>query len=52
VQLVESKTLVERHEKLASLGSGRRRSARDSHPLTAIKAALFIPAETIRPGSP
>jgi len=42
VQLVESKTLVERHEKLASLGMlAAGRSARDRNPLTAIKAALL-----------
>ncbi len=53
LKLVESQSLVERHEKLASLGmlaSGVAHEIRN--PLTAIKAALFIQQKRFAPGSP
>jgi len=52
VKLVESQSLVERHEKLAALGvlaAGVVHEIRN--PLTAIKAALFIQQKKFRPGS-
>lgn len=53
VKLVESQALVERHEKLASLGflaAGVAHEVRT--PLTALKAALFIQHKRFKPGSP
>jgi signal transduction histidine kinase len=51
-KLVESQTLMERHEKLASLGMLAAGVAHEiRNPLTAIKAALFIQQKKFRPGS-
>jgi signal transduction histidine kinase len=53
VKLVESQSLVERHEKLASLGMLAAGVAHEiRNPLTAIKAALFIQQKKFQPGSP
>jgi two-component system sensor histidine kinase HydH len=52
VKLVESQSLVERHEKLASLGMLAAGVAHEiRNPLTAIKAAVFIQQKKIPPGS-
>ena len=52
VKLVESQSLVERHEKLASLGMLAAGVAHEiRNPLTAIKAALFIQQKQFQPGS-
>jgi len=53
VKLVESQELVERNEKLASLGllaAGVAHEVRN--PLTAIKAAVYIQQKKFQPGSP
>jgi signal transduction histidine kinase len=53
VRLVESQSLVERQEKLASLGMLAAGVAHEiRNPLTAIKAALFIQQKRFKPGSP
>lgn len=53
VKLVESQSLVERHEKLASLGMLAAGVAHEiRNPLTAIKAALFIQQKRFPPHSP
>ena len=53
VKLVESQTLVERQEKLASLGMLAAGVAHEiRNPLTAIKAALFIQQKKFLPGTP
>jgi signal transduction histidine kinase len=53
VKLVESQSLMERQEKLASLGLLAAGVAHEiRNPLTAIKAALFIQQKKFRPGSP
>jgi signal transduction histidine kinase len=53
VKLVESQSLVERHEKLAALGLLAAGVAHEiRNPLTAIKAALFIQQKRFQPGSP
>ena len=52
VKLVESQSLMERHEKLASLGFLAAGVAHEiRNPLTAIKAALFIQQKKFQPGS-
>ena len=52
VKLVESQSLVERNEKLASLGMLAAGVAHEiRNPLTAIKAALFIQQKKLQPGS-
>jgi signal transduction histidine kinase len=52
VKLVESQSLVERHEKLASLGMLAAGVAHEvRNPLTAIKAAVFIQQKKFKPGS-
>ena len=52
VKLVESQSLVERHEKLASLGMLAAGVAHEiRNPLTAIKGALFIQQKNFQPGS-
>jgi signal transduction histidine kinase len=53
VKLVESQSLVERNEKLASLGLLAAGVAHEiRNPLTAIKAAVFIQSKNLAPGSP
>ncbi len=52
-KLIESQSLVERHEKLASLGMLAAGVAHEiRNPLTAIKAALFIQQKRFATGSP
>jgi hypothetical protein len=53
VKLVETQSLVERHEKLASLGMLAAGVAHEiRNPLTAIKAAVFMQQKKFPPGSP
>jgi len=53
LKLVQSQSLVERHEKLASLGMLAAGVAHEiRNPLTAVKAALYIQQKRFQPGSP
>src|ERR1035438_1885266 len=53
IKLVASQALMERHEKLASLGLLAAGVAHEiRNPLTAIKAGLFIQQKKFQPGSP
>jgi signal transduction histidine kinase len=53
VKLVETQSLAERHEKLASLGMLAAGVAHEiRNPLTAIKAAVFMQQKKFPPGSP
>jgi len=53
VKLVETQSLVEQHEKLASLGMLAAGVAHEiRNPLTAIKAAVFMQQKKFAPGSP